>query len=223
MLLGRGALFAWHERRRSPFTISEVLAWQQRLETQSEVSSVMRLEPQSDVPASDGGHADEKPAAVAARRMGLLRTVGQSVSGALWLAYLVGRRPYGTMLAIVCFAISFVGLSCFPLPESAATRLSLRVMAGHYIFACLVFGSFALALLAGHGRTGWPLLPFAVLIALVGLSALAGHLPAVAGGAAGRHLHTFTAVLEWACAVLFHLAMMLPPDRPPDHRWRLLG
>ena len=145
------------------------------------------------------------------------------VSGIAWSLFFVVRRPWGIALALVLFGLSFAGLARFPLPESAAQRLSLRAMAGHYLFAALIFASFGFALVGAHGVNGWPVLPFAALLTLTGTLALCGHTTAVERLGVAAHMHTAGAMLEWACAILFHLALMLPPERPPEHQWRLLA
>ena len=190
-LLTQGAVFAYHARPQTAFSISETFAWQQRL-------------------AAD----DQK---IAYRRN------ADRVSGLLWSTFFVVRRPWGIALALVFFGLSFAGLARFPLPETAAQRLSLRAMAGHYLFAALIFASFGFALVGAHGVNGWPVLPFAALLTLTGTLALCGHTTAVERLGVAAHMHTIGAMLEWACAVLFHLALMLPPDRPPGHQWRLLA
>ena len=91
------------------------------------------------------------------------------------------------------------------------------------LFAALIFASFGFALVGAHGVNGWPVLPFAALLTLTGTLALCGHTTAVERLGVAAHMHTIGAMLEWACAVLFHLALMLPPDRPPGHQWRLLA
>ena len=72
------------------------------------------------------------------------------------------------------------------------------------------------------GRRGWPVLPFALLLTTVAATALCGHTDAVAASSAAHYVHTVSAVFEWACAILFHLALMLPPERPADAAYRLL-
>lgn len=151
-----------------------------------------------------------------------LRRAADRVTGILWITFFVVRRPWGIALALVFFGLSFAGLTRFPLPETAAQRLSLRAMAGHYIFASLIFASFGVALFGAHGVNSWPVLPFAVLLTLTGALALCGHMTAVERLGVAAHLHAIGAMLEWACAILFHMALMSPPDCPPEHQWRLL-